>query len=374
MTERLAVFFDACIFEHDTGSGFFEAQASPWLPVIESHPENADRLRNMHGLLRDGPIADALDWYPGEPAGRAELERFHSAAYIEELESIPVNESRAYSSTTVFGPGSYAICRMAAGLAMAAAEHLFSARGKIAYALTRPPGHHAQPDMADGYCFFNNIGVALEHLRSLGLNKAAVIDWDVHHGNGTQAGFYQDPDMLTISMHMNHGAWGATHPQTGDVDEAGSGAGQGKNLNIPMPYGAGDLAYNRVFDELVAPMVRRHQPEILCIAAGQDANQFDPNGRQLLSMNGFYQLGKRARDLADECCNGKLLLVQEGGYAISYAAYCLHATLEGVLKREPGMPDPLAYMQEDITRLDAFISEMRNAIESNHGVSIDSAV
>ena len=152
-------------------------------------------------------------------------------------------------------------------------------------------GHHAQPDMADGYCFFNNIGIAIENLRNQGLKKAAVIDWDVHHGNGTQEGFYADADILTVSLHMNHGAWGDTHPQTGAVEEVGTGSGAGKNLNLPMPYGSGDKAYLRVFDEVVVPMVRRHQPEILFIAAGQDANQFDPNGRQLLSMSGFYELG-----------------------------------------------------------------------------------
>ena len=119
--------------------------------------------------------------------------------------------------------------------------------GSIAYALLRPPGHHAQPQMADGYCFFNNIGVAIEALRARGLKRAAVIDWDVHHGNGTQQGFYDDADVLTVSLHMNHGAWGVTHPQTGDVDEVGRASGLGKNLNLPMPYGSGDAAYLRVY-------------------------------------------------------------------------------------------------------------------------------
>jgi len=114
-------------------------------------------------------------------------------------------------------------------------------------------------------------------------------------------------------------------------------------------------------------MVRAHHPDILFIANGQDANQFDPNGRQLLSMQGFYELGKRARSLADECCEGRLVLVQEGGYAISYAAYCLHATLEGVLQREPGLPDPLAYMQEDTDGLDAFIEQMQRRYAASLG-------
>jgi acetoin utilization deacetylase AcuC-like enzyme len=158
---------------------------------------------------------------------------------------------------------------------------------------------------------------------------------------------------------MNHGAWGETHPQSGHVDEAGAGAGLGKNLNLPMPYGSGDQAYLRAFDEIVAPAVREHRPDMLFIANGQDANQFDPNGRQLLSMRGFYELGRRARALAEECCGGRLLLVQEGGYAISYAAYCLHATLEGVLGRKPELEEPLAYMDEDTAGLDDFIERWR---------------
>jgi acetoin utilization deacetylase AcuC-like enzyme len=369
MADRLAVFFHPCIFDHNTGQGFFEAEASPYLSITEKHPENDDRARNMHAVLQQGPISELLDWHQGEAAGQADLERFHVRAYIDELESIPPSESRSYSSTTVFGPGSYRICCEAAGQAIAAANHVFDDKDRIAYALVRPPGHHAQPQMADGDCFFNNIGVAIETLRERGLKKAAVIDWDVHHGNGTQQGVYDNPDILTISLHMNHGAWGETHPQTGDVDEVGSGEGIGKNLNLPMPYGSGDIAYLRVFDDIIAPEVRLHRPEILFIANGQDANQFDPNGRQLLSMNGFNELGKRARALADECCNGRLVLVQEGGYAISYAAYCLHASLEGVLQRDASLADPLAYMQEDCSGLDDFVGrwQQRYAKAINRG-------
>ena len=364
MTERLSVFFDPCVFEHDTGRGFFEASASPYLPILETHPENAARTRNMLALLQQGPIAPVLDWHRGEAATRADLERFHNASYLDELESIPLDATRWFSGTTVFGPDSYRICCAAAGQAIAAANHVFRGEARRAYALLRPPGHHAQPQMADGYCFFNNIGVAIESLRVAGLKKAAVIDWDVHHGNGTQQGYYEDPDILTISLHMNHGAWGETHPQTGDVDEVGAGAGVGANLNIPMPYGSGDSAYLRAFEEIVMPAVRAHKPDMLFIANGQDANQFDPNGRQLLSMRGFYELGKRVRVLADECCDGRLLLVQEGGYAISYAAYCLHATLDGVLGREPGLDDPLAYMQEQLATVEDFIVDWRCRYEA----------
>ncbi len=125
-----------------------------------------------------------------------------------------------------------------------------------------------------------------------------------------------------------------------------------------MPYGAGDVAYARVFDEIVAPAVRAHAPEILFVAAGQDANQFDPNGRQLLTMRGFHDLGRKARALADSCCDGRLVLVQEGGYQISYAAYCLYATLAGVLGRELELADPLAYAREETRGLDDFVATL----------------
>ena len=173
MTDRLAVFFDPAVLDHAAGSGFFEAPASPYLAVVEQHPENAERLRNMQAVLERGPIADALDWHTGTAAERADLERFHAAAYIDELAAIPAGATRSFSNTTVFGPGSFEICCRAAGQALGAANHVYHGAGRRAFALVRPPGHHAQPGMADGYCFFNNIGIAIEALRARGLRRAA---------------------------------------------------------------------------------------------------------------------------------------------------------------------------------------------------------
>jgi acetoin utilization deacetylase AcuC-like enzyme len=302
-----------------------------------------------------------LDWHAVTPATEEQLLLFHDADYIAGLASNDFKETFRATATTVFGPGSWPVAKLAAGLAIAAGEQVWSGAGKIAYALVRPPGHHAQPATADGYCFLNNTGVAIEVLRRQGLRRACVIDWDVHHGNGTQEGFYSDPDVLTVSLHMDHGAWGESHRQTGAAEEVGKGAGKGANLNIPLPYGSGDRAYLCAFDEIVSPAVRAFSPEIIFIGAGQDANQFDPNGRQIVTMEGFRQLGRRARVLADELCGGKLVLVQEGGYAVSYAAYCLHATLEGVLLREASLPDPIAYMPEHCENLDNALQRIRDA-------------
>jgi acetoin utilization deacetylase AcuC-like enzyme len=175
----------------------------------------------------------------------------------------------------------------------------------------------------------------------------AVIDWDVHHGNGTQEAFYSRDDVLTVSMHMRHGAWGPSHPQTGAPVELGRGAGEGFNVNVELPLGTGDAGYVAAFDEIVEPVVDAYVPGLILVGCGQDANQFDPNGRQCVTMAGFHRLGQAARRLADRWCGGRLVLVQEGGYARSYSAFCLHATLEGVLGLEPALEDPCAWMPDD---------------------------
>lgn len=198
--------------------------------------------------------------------------------------------------------------------------------------------------MADGYCFFNHVGIAAEDAIADGAARVAIVDWDVHHGNGTQSGFYHRADVLTVSMHMDHGAWGPTHPETGRVEERGIGDGAGFNLNVPLPMGSTDAAYLGAFDEIVAPRLRDFRPDMLIIANGVDAGQFDPNGRQLVTMSGFHGLASRARALADELCAGRLLVVQEGGYNPAYAAFCVHSAVEGFAWLPEGLKDPLGYM------------------------------
>ena len=359
MQKTIPVFYSPEVLNHQTGSGFFEAEQSPYLPVVEHHPENDLRLRNMIGVLENGPLSAHIEWMEAGQAECDQLTTFHSLEYIQQLAQTDSNKSHRFSSTTILGPGSFEVVKVSAGLAIAAAQHVWNKRGTIACAMCRPPGHHAQPSMADGYCFVNNIGVAIESLKLQGLKRAAVIDWDVHHGNGTQEGFYSDENVLTISIHMDHGSWGNSHVQDGSVDERGVGQATGKNINIPLPYGSGDITYARVMEEIVVPAVRDHNPEVIFIANGQDANQFDPNGRQIVTMNGFYDLGCIARALADEVCDGRLVIVQEGGYAISYAAYCLHASLCGILHQPQTLADPLAFLPEHTSGLDVFIDSLK---------------
>ena len=173
---------------------------------------------------------------------------------------------------TFLNPGSWGAALLAAGTTLSAARHILDGHGKMAYALVRPPGHHAQPDRADGYCFLNNAGLAVQLALDSGRTKVAVVDIDVHYGNGTAEGFYRTDSVLTISLHMNHGSWGPSNPQSGSSDEIGEGEGLGYNLNIPLPNGSGDAGYEYAMNELVVPAIEKFQPQLLVFVIGQDSS------------------------------------------------------------------------------------------------------
>jgi acetoin utilization deacetylase AcuC-like enzyme len=360
--ETLDVFWHDDALRHDTGSGVFEQPPSPLLAEPELHPENAVRLRNMKAILERGPLAARLRWREGRHAQADELALVHDPAYVEDVRAFCAAGGGLLTWSTPVAEDSWPAALAAAGTTLAAVEAVLAGETKAAYALVRPPGHHAQPAQADGYCLFSNLALAAERARRTGAERVVVLDWDVHHGNGTQACFYDRDDVLTISLHMRHGAWGESHPQTGAPDEVGRGAGAGFNVNVELPPGTGDAGYLKAFDEVVAPVVDRFAPQLVLVASGQDANQFDPNGRQCVSMEGFRRLGEATRALAERHCDGRLVLAQEGGYARSYSAFCLHATLAGVLGAEPDLEDPCAYLPDDPTHADRAIASVRAAL------------
>ncbi len=350
MTDMLDIFWHDDVLTHDTGYGSFDGPRSPLLAVQMRHPENPERVSNMKSMLERGSVASRLAWHGGRHASEAEVLRFHTAEHWASLVAAD-RSGRHFGRTTLLGKGALGAVLAAAGTAATAIQSVCDT-GRPAMALVRPPGHHAAPEMVDGYCFVNNIGVAIEAARATrGLKRFAVIDWDVHHGNGTQTGFYARSDVLTISLHMDHGSWGPSHPETGRVDELGEGAGRGFNLNLPLALGAGDRTYHAVFDRVVAPAVRAFAPDLIIIANGQDASQFDPNGRQSVTMKGFHGLGSRARALAAELTGGRLLLVQEGGYSEAYSAFCLNATVEGVLGLPATLGEDMAFLPDSEARM-----------------------
>lgn len=337
------------MLNHDTGKGVFDTGFDPgFLEVLEKHPENSDRIKNMVSILNRGPISPHISWHSGISAQIPQLLSFHTPDYINELIEADKAGGKMVCDGTFLNPGSWDAALLAAGTTLSAMKHVLDGHGKIAYALVRPPGHHAQPTMADGYCFLNNAGLAVQLALNSGCGKVVVIDIDVHYGNGTAEGFYRSNKVLTISLHMNHGSWGPSHPQNGTVDELGEGEGFGYNLNIPLPNGTGDRGYVHAMTELVVPAIQKFEPNMIVLVVGQDSSAFDPNGRQCLTMDGYREMGRIVRSLADKYSGGRLLIVQEGGYHVTYSAYCLHATLEGVLNLPLALlSDPIAYYPED---------------------------
>ncbi|MCO5601558.1 hypothetical protein L7F22_055681 [Adiantum nelumboides] len=280
--------------------------------------------------------------------------------YIQELLDADAQGGKLFSTGTKMVQGSWDAALLAAGTTLEAMKSILEGQNKLAYALVRPPGHHAQPTQADGYCFLNNAGLAVQLAIASGIKRVAVVDIDVHYGNGTAEGFYERDDVLTISLHMNHGSWGPSHPQTGLPNEVGQGKGAGFNMNIPLPNGCGDKGYEYAMQELAVPVLTKFRPEILVMVIGQDSSAFDPNGRQCLTMAGYQRLGQIVRDQAELHSNGRVLLVQEGGYHITYSAYCLHATIEGVLHlASPCLSDPMAYYPEDENLAIAAIAQVK---------------
>ncbi|RDX90751.1 Histone deacetylase 8 [Mucuna pruriens] len=362
--KQMEVFWHEGMVEHDTGNGVFDTGMDPgFLEVLEKHPENSDRVRNIVSILKRGPISPYISWNLGRPALIPELLSFHTPEYVNELVEADKEGGKMLCAGTFLNPGSWDAALLAAGTALSAMKHLLDGHGKVAYALVRPPGHHAQPSRADGYCFLNNAGLAVQLALDSGCKKVAVIDIDVHYGNGTAEGFYRSNKVLTISLHMNHGTWGPSHPQSGSVDELGEGEGYGYNLNIPLPNGTGDKGYVYAFNELVVPSIQKFGPDIIVLAAGQDSSAFDPNGRQCLTLEGYREIGRIVHVLATRHSDGRLLIVQEGGYQVTYSAYCLHATLEGVLNLPmPLLSDPIAYYPED----DSFPVKVIEAIKKNY--------
>jgi acetoin utilization deacetylase AcuC-like enzyme len=356
------VFWHPAVLEHDTGSGLFEGGPSELLEVPELHPENAERVRNMRSVLERGPLREQLRWRDGRLADEAELAAVHRPEYVRQIREACTAGGREFTRSTLVGADSWQPLLAAAGTAMAAGDAVLAGDAAVAYALVRPPGHHAAPARADGYCFFNHAALVAERARAAGLERVAVVDWDVHHGNGTQACFYHRADVLTVSFHMRHGSWGASHPETGTAAEVGVAAGAGHNVNVELGLGAGIRAYSQAFQQVVLPILEGHRPQLIIGGCGQDASGFDPNGRQNLAMDGFHRIGRMVAAAAERLCDGRLVLLQEGGYARTYAAYCLHATLEGVLGAERLLADPIGYLPDDAARGDADLAALRTAL------------
>lgn len=310
--------FDDRYLAHNTGLYLVnERDLFPFATPVPHHssPGQVGRAKHLMDLAGVTDLMLRID--PYEAADRA-LSTYHTAHYIRRVEKIARSGGDTGEGAPI-GVGGDRIARLAAGGAMAAVDAVLSALVSSAYALVRPPGHHALADKGMGFCVFNNVVVAARHAQaSYGIERVLIVDWDVHHGNGTQAAFYGDPGVLFISLHQD-----ALYPQgSGPADDSGVGAGEGYNVNIPLPGGTGNAGYLEAFRRVVAPIATAFNPELIIVSAGQDANLMDPLGRMSLTTEGYRAMTRIMLDVADQVCEGRLVVCQEGGYAPEYAPYC----------------------------------------------------
>jgi len=267
-------------------------------------------------------------------ATRDELARVHDS---EHLQRIAATSGRAVAldPDTFTSPESYEIALAAAGAAVDAVDRVFSGSHSSAFALVRPPGHHAERSRAMGFCLFNNVAIAAAHARTLGASRVAIVDYDVHHGNGTQHIFEADPNVLYVSTHQY-----PYYPGTGAADEIGEGPGEGRTVNLPLEVGATDDDYRVVFEEVILPVVRQFRPEMLLVSAGFDAHERDPLAGMRLTTGAFGAMTQALRGAADECCGGRIVLVVEGGYDLRALAASLGAAVDALASppRDPEWP------------------------------------
>jgi acetoin utilization deacetylase AcuC-like enzyme len=304
---------------------FAEHQTPP------GHPESARRAEVMDVIAgewreRGGEVMEP------HPATRDQLARVHDAAYIDLLQG-SLGEALAFDVDTYTSPESAEIALLSAGAAIAAVEHVLQGSHRRALAMVRPPGHHAERNRAMGFCFYNNIAVAAAHARALGTARVAIVDYDVHHGNGTQHAFEIDPSILYISTHQY-----PFYPGTGAPDELGAGSAKGFTINLPLEAGAVDEDYRVLFSEVVVPVLMQFKPELLLVSAGFDAHEQDPLGGMRLTAQAFAAMTAELVRVADECAGGRIVLATEGGYHLRALAESLRGVV-GVLASDR-VPDP----------------------------------
>ncbi len=295
------------------------------------HPESPERLQAVLGAMADADHPQLLRRSP-RVATDAEIARVHDPRFIASVRAVR-GQRVSLDSDTHLSELSVDATFMAAGAACDAVESVMSGKAENAFAAVRPPGHHALPGLAMGFCVFNNVCIAAEHAKSLGAKKILIVDWDVHHGNGTQTHFYERPDVLFFDAHRY-----PYYPGSGALHETGRGQGVGRTLNAPMVGGLGDADYALLFEEALAPAAHEFAPDLVLVSAGYDAHRDDPLGDQRVSHEGFAALTGVVNAIAKAHCGGKIVMMMEGGYDLQGLAQSVRACVEVLGGRTPPAP------------------------------------
>ncbi len=323
------------------------------LEVKWSYPEHPGRLTAIHDLLGRAPVP-GVRFEPGQAATREQLSRVHATHYVDDIYALRGQSAWLDEDTTAVSKGSVEAAEVAAGTALKAVELVMNGAAASAFALVRPPGHHAEPVRARGFCLFNNVAVAAAHAQSaLGCRRVLIVDWDAHHGNGTQDIFWADPDVMLFDVHRA----APFYPGSGLLEEVGGGRGRGTTVNVPLPEGSGDLAMLAAFRDILTPAARWFRPDLILVSAG-----FDPHRLDLalnVSYDGFAAMAGRVQALADELCGGRLALVLEGGYHLESLSRGVRGVLEVLAGGEPPVPEEIG------------LSEVRAAAEYHRDAFTD---
>ena len=311
--------------------------------------ENPATKRRIKNLLDVAGITEQLVQVKPRRATHEELAAVHDRGYIAAIEAMSAasgGDARMDEpiGDTPFGPGGFEIAALAAGGVIAAVDAVVAGAARNAYALVRPPGHHAEANHGFGFCVFNNGAVAARHAQQThGLRRIAIVDWDAHHGNGAQHIFWTDPSVLTISVHQDR----AFPPGSGSITDIGEGEGTGYNLNIPLPPGSGVGAYLAAFERVIVPGLQRFGPELIIAPCGLDAGCFDPMSRMMLHSDCFRAMTRLIQTAADNLCGGRLVLCHEGGYHRASVPFFGLAVIEQLSGLNSGVVDPfLAIIEE----------------------------
>ena len=324
--------FDDRYLTHKTGLALIgDADPYPFAdPVI--HPSSPELVGRAKHLIDLNGIGDRMVRLDARQATDADLLAYHTPDYLLKVAALSAGDGGETGEGAPVGKGGDRVARLSAGGTMAAVDAVLAGGFRAAYALVRPPGHHALSDRGMGFCVYANVVVAARHAQRVhGAGKVLVVDWDVHHGNGTQDAFWQDPSVLFVSLHQD-----SLFPAgSGPVDAVGAGDGRGFTVNVPLPGGTGNAGYRLAFEQVVVPIARQFGPDVVIISAGQDASVMDPLARMAVTLDGYREMTRRLMAVADATCGGRIVVSQEGGYAAAYAPYCTTAITETLV----GLPD-----------------------------------